>query len=86
MTVEEVTDKYKHIQYFTGPMKSDITDILVNQLQPIREKYNALIDDREYLEKVLVEGSEEAANIAKDTINEVYVKAGCVDRKLSHCL
>lgn len=76
LTFDIVTNKYKDTQYFTRPLKKDLTELIVRHLQPIREKYNDLIDNKEYLEKVLIDGSNEANIIAQETMKDVYTNVG----------
>ena len=44
----------------------------------VREKYEELMGDKGYLEKVLKEGREKASAIASVTLRDVYEKVGFV--------
>ena len=45
-------------------LKNLISEILVEQIEPIGKKINELLKDRDYLDKILLEGSIKANNIA----------------------
>ena len=45
-------------------LKNLISEILVEQIEPIGKKINELLNDRDYLDKILLEGSIKANNIA----------------------
>jgi len=76
LTVQQVVDQYKDVEYFTAPLKNDLAQVVVEHLKPIRERYTELIGSREYLERILIDGSEDARKIAQETMDEVYVKVG----------
>ncbi|MCY7324347.1 MAG: tryptophan--tRNA ligase, partial [Phormidesmis sp. CAN_BIN36] len=45
-------------------------------LQPIQEKYQAIMDDRSYLESVLRDGREKASTIANQTLTKAKKAMG----------
>jgi len=45
-------------------------------LKPFQEKYNAIINDTEYLDKICKEGAEKAHQKASATLERVYQKLG----------
>lgn len=73
---ETITTKYEGVEYFTGTLKAEVTDTVIRELTPIREKYNQLICDRSYLDKILQDGSKKADEIASDTMKSVYSRLG----------
>jgi tryptophanyl-tRNA synthetase len=54
-----------------GQFKPLLTETVITALQPIQEKYQAIMDDRSYLESVLRQGREQAEAIANTTLNRV---------------
>ncbi len=69
---------------FTGQgyaaFKSAVADAVVALFQPIQERYNALMRDKEVLSQVLQEGAADAQKRAYRMISKVYRKAGFVER------
>ena len=72
----ELITRYEGIEYFTRLLKEDTSDVLIEHLTPIHEKYNELINDKSYLNETLRVGSERANQIASKTMEEVYNKVG----------
>jgi tryptophanyl-tRNA synthetase len=52
-------------------LKNLISEILVEQIEPIGKKINELLKDRDYLDKVLLEGSIKANNIADKKVKKL---------------
>lgn len=59
-----------------GQFKPLLTETVIGALQPIQEKYNAIMDEPGYLEKVLREGREKAESIANVTLEKVKSALG----------
>ena len=59
-----------------GQFKPLLAETAVNALQPIQEKYQAIMDDKAYLEKVLRDGKEKADAIANQTLTKVKSALG----------
>lgn len=72
----EIIEKYEGIEFFTRNLKSDTTDALIEHLSPIRAKYNDLIKDKSYLRDILRDGSEQANEIARETMTYVNQAVG----------
>ena len=72
---------------FSGKMysyfKTELADSLADHLKPIQEKYDEIINNKEYLELVLSRGAEEAYYRARKTLSKVYRKVGFIPRKFS---
>ena len=47
-------------------------------LAPIRAEYNRYINDKAELERIMRDGAEKAARIARRTLSKVYRKVGFV--------
>jgi tryptophanyl-tRNA synthetase len=59
-----------------GQFKPLLTEATITALQPIQEKYQAIMDDRAYLESVLRQGREQAETIANATLKRVKAALG----------
>ncbi len=59
-----------------GDFKLAVGEACADSLSVIREKYDALIADKAYLEAVMKNGSEKAARVAYKTLSKVYRKVG----------
>lgn len=69
-----VADAYKGKGY--ADLKAGLIDAVVEFLEPFRARYEQLTSDEAYLDKILDEGAERAAEIAHQTLQEVRVKVG----------
>jgi tryptophanyl-tRNA synthetase len=63
-----------------GELKSEVSELLVENLRPVRESYNQLISDKTYLDSVLKGGAEAAQQRAFKILNKVQRKIGLPDR------
>tara|TARA_B100000767_G_scaffold220336_1_gene208592 strand:- start:1159 stop:2160 length:1002 start_codon:yes stop_codon:yes gene_type:complete len=52
-------------------LKNKLSDILVEVICPVGKKIRELLDDRNYLEKTLKEGTEKARNLAEYNLKEI---------------
>jgi len=59
-----------------GQFKPLLTETTINALKPIQEKYQAIMDDKGYLESVLRDGREKAQAIANQTLTDVKSALG----------
>ena len=78
MKKEEVISKYasKEISLF----KNDLTEVIINTVEPISIKTNQLLRDKEYLDNILSKGAARAKDIACKTISKVYDKIGMITK------
>ena len=72
----EIIDKYRDVQYFTKPLKGDLTEIIVAELNPIRKEFERIRKDEDYLAEILRAGSEQACTIAELVIKDVRSRLG----------
>ena len=70
-TIEE-----KYVGKMYSHFKNDLIEIIITCLDPIKQEYDKIINDKDYLNKVLKEGSEKASLKARKTISKVYRKIG----------
>lgn len=74
ISVAETEKKFEGVSY--AEFKTQVGEAVVNRLAPVRQKYNELIADKAYLNKVMKEGAEKASYIASKTLSKVYRKVG----------
>ncbi|MGF1484813.1 MAG: tryptophan--tRNA ligase [Opitutales bacterium] len=63
-----------------GDFKAAVADAVLEMLQPIQERYQAIKDDKDYLNGVLKAGADAAQKRAYRTLGKVYRKAGLPER------
>ncbi|KAH7523559.1 hypothetical protein FEM48_Zijuj06G0024900 [Ziziphus jujuba var. spinosa] len=73
-TKEEVSQECQDMNW--GSFKSLLTDALVDHLHPIQVRYEEIISDSAYLDRILADGAVKAADIADATLNNVYQAMG----------
>lgn len=78
-TVEDIVIQYEGKGY--GAFKGEMAEAVVEYLRPMREKYNYLLQNIDYLEKIYSEGAKKAELRAKKTLDEVYSKVGFIPRQ-----
>lgn len=59
-----------------GDLKKEVTEVVVEALRPIRERYQELMADSGELEGILSQGAEQARELAEPKIQEVKRKVG----------
>jgi len=75
-TVEFFRQQYAQCNIRYGDLKKQLAEDIVAYLSPIREKFNQIIDDKEYLGKVAAAGRDKARASAVKTIAEVRKAIG----------
>ncbi|XP_042992455.1 tryptophan--tRNA ligase, chloroplastic/mitochondrial isoform X4 [Carya illinoinensis] len=73
-TKEEVAQECQNMNW--GTFKVLLTDSLIDHLHPIQVRYNEIMSESAYLDRVLAEGATKAADIADATLNNVYQAMG----------
>ena len=74
LSSEEVENVFRGARY--GDFKMAVGEAVADALEPVRERYEALVSDRTLLDKVLKTGSEKASEIARGVLTDVYGKVG----------
>ncbi len=64
--IAELRNKYLAGEMGWGYAKQKLFEVMNTTLEPIRDEYNKLIDDKNYLDQVLKNGSEKASKIVSD--------------------
>lgn len=75
-TNEEIEKEFEGQNY--GSFKQKVAEAIIKELKPFHEKYNEIIQNPEYLEKVCKKGAEKAHKIASNTLRNVYDKIGII--------
>ncbi|MGL5715661.1 MAG: tryptophan--tRNA ligase [Paraclostridium sp.] len=78
-SIEEIVAMYEGKGY--GDFKADVAEVIVETLRPIRERYEALLKDKNYLETVYAQGAQRAEAQTRKTLRKVYKKVGLIEKK-----
>ena len=73
-TLDAITAEFDGKGY--GEFKTAVAEAVIEELRPIRERYNEILKDKDYLEHIFQIGAERAAKAAYRTLNKVYRKVG----------
>ncbi|MBE6126746.1 MAG: tryptophan--tRNA ligase [Erysipelotrichaceae bacterium] len=76
ISIEEAEAHFVGYRY--GDFKREVADAVVAELEPFQQRYQAIIDSKEYLE-VLREGAKKAKAIAAKTLKRVQKAVGLLD-------
>ncbi len=74
--IEDIAAEYSGKGY--GDFKADIAEAVVEHIRPIREKYDELSKNKDYLEGIYKTGAERANKMAARTITKVKKKVGFI--------
>ncbi|WP_437306272.1 tryptophan--tRNA ligase [Sorangium sp. So ce388] len=77
-----IVESYTGKQY--GHLKVETAEIVVELLRPLREKYQALLQDKGELDRILARGAERAAARAEPTLRRMYEAVGFLTRASVH--
>lgn len=75
-TKEEVEKEFENANY--GSFKNAVAESIVEVIEPLQKKYEEIIKDKSYIEKIYKDGAKKADAIANKTMQEVYNKIGLV--------
>jgi tryptophanyl-tRNA synthetase len=64
-----------------GVLKSEVADVVINALGPIRDRANDLMSDQIELDRLLASGAEKARVVAEATLATVYDRVGFIRAK-----
>ncbi|ADL07045.1 tryptophan--tRNA ligase [Thermosediminibacter oceani] len=73
---EEIEREFEGKGY--GEFKKAVAEVVIDKLRPIREKYDELMANKDYMESVIKNGAERAQELARETLKKVYDKIGLV--------
>ena len=69
-------DRFQGAGY--GVLKSEVADVVINALGPIRDRANDLMSDPTELDKLLASGAQKARAVAEQTLANVYDRIGFI--------
>lgn len=75
-SIENILNQYKNLSF--SSFKKDLSDALIKVISPIRDKYNEISNDKEFLKRAAFESSIKASEIAKININKLKEKYGFI--------
>ena len=77
-SVADVENEFATAGY--GVFKNAVAEAIIEELRPIRERYDDLKKNKDYIEKVYKTGAERASHLASRTLSKVYRRVGYVNR------
>ncbi|MBE6794151.1 MAG: tryptophan--tRNA ligase [Ruminococcaceae bacterium] len=77
-SMQEIEDEFAGKGY--GDFKVAVGEAVIEELRPIREKYEKLIADKAYLEESYRKGAEIAERMAQRTLDKVMKKIGFIHK------
>lgn len=78
-SIESLVSMYEDKGY--GDFKNDVAEVIVETLKPIKDQYEYLLSNKDYLEDIYAKGAQKAEYQAKKTLRKVYKKVGLVEKK-----
>lgn len=77
-SIESLVEQYRDKGYAT--FKNAVGEAVVERLRSVRQEYEKLITEKEYLMSIARDGAERAGRMAYKTLAKVYRKIGLVER------
>ncbi len=77
-TVEEAEKEFAGMGY--GAFKGAVAEAVVEDLRPLKAKYDEILKDKTYIDNIIKDGAERASKIAYRTLGKVYKKLGFLPR------
>ena len=75
-TMEEIEKEFEGEGY--GTFKVAVANAIIKELEPFHKKYNELMANPQYLEKIYNKGAKKATEVARKTLKDVYDKIGII--------
>ncbi len=69
ISVKDIEEKYEGEGF--AKFKGDLADLAVEKLSPINREFRKLMEDKSYLNQILIEGTETAKEIASENLRKV---------------
>lgn len=73
-SISDLEAEFEEVGY--GEFKKAVADTIITLLMPIQEKYEKILADKDYLNKVLDDGAQKASYFARKTLSKVKRKMG----------
>lgn len=77
-SIEDAVSRFSGLGY--GDFKVKTAEAVIEMLRPVREKYEDLAKNKDYIESVYKNGAQIAGRVADRTLSKVYKKIGFVAR------
>lgn len=77
VSLEEALVKFKETSF--SKLKSELTEVVINLLHPIRLSYNKVLQDKYYIKQVLKDNSNKIQKIATNNLNNIKKVIGLID-------
>jgi tryptophanyl-tRNA synthetase len=77
--MKEVEEMFAGKQY--GELKNAVGEQIITYIEPIRNKFDELKKNKDYLMEIITKGAEESNNIAYKTLRKVQKKVGLLSLK-----
>lgn len=74
--ISQAAERFSGVGY--GEFKVKTAEAVIEMLRPVREKYEDIIKNKDYLESVYKNGAMTAEKVASRTLNKVYKKLGFI--------
>ena len=78
-SVKELESHFQGKGY--GALKSELTELIIETLNPVRAKYKELVQNKSYLDEILADGAESAQRRANKILGKVFRKTGFPDKQ-----
>lgn len=78
-SIEDVVAMYESKGY--GDFKNDVAEVIVETLKSIKDQYEYLLSNKDYLEDIYAKGAQKAEYQARKTLRKVYKKVGLIEKK-----
>ena len=75
-TTDSIVAQYEGEGY--AKFKTDLADCIVSAFEPIRDRYEKIRQDEQYLQTELEKGAKKAQSVAKETLRKVYEVVGFI--------
>ena len=74
--IPQLVEQYNHY----GPLKKDTGDAVIAVIEPIRSRYNELMNDKGQLAQLLKIGNQRAREVAARTLDRTHKAIGLLPR------
>lgn len=76
--VDEIVRRYENKGY--GDFKKDVAEVVITALEPLQDRYNDYLNNKDFLEEVYKKGAKKAEEKAYTTLAKVYKKVGFIKK------
>ena len=75
-SIQDISNEYKSKN--TKSFKDDLTQLLISEISPIRNKQAEILKDKDLLHNILKHGNEVASDVANETLSKVKKMVGLI--------